>query len=69
VGQAVCDPCWAEENERAELLAPALEEYRRALENCSAPGVVQDAIRDLEMIRAAGIAGLEPVFELLEAAL
>jgi tetratricopeptide (TPR) repeat protein len=66
VGGAVCDPRWAEESQRAGLLAPALEEYRRALENCAAPGVVQDALRDLEMIRAAGIEGLEPAFELLE---
>ena len=66
VGRAVCDPRWAEENERAELLAPALAEYRRALEICTAPGIVQDAIRDLELIRAAGIEGLEPAFELLE---
>jgi tetratricopeptide (TPR) repeat protein len=68
IGQAVCDPRWAEEGERAGLLAPAMEEYRRALENCAAPGVVQDALRDLEMIRAAGVEGLEPVFELLESA-
>ena len=40
-----------------------------ALDNCSAKGVVQDAIRDLELIRAAGIEGLEPVFELLQSAL
>jgi tetratricopeptide (TPR) repeat protein len=66
VGQAVCDPRWADENQRAELLAPALEEYRRALDITAAPGVVQDAIRDLELIQAAGIEGLEPVFELLE---
>jgi tetratricopeptide (TPR) repeat protein len=66
VGSVVCDPRWAEESERAGLLAPALEEYRRALENCAAPGVVHDALRDLEMIRAAGVDGLEPVFELLE---
>ncbi len=66
VGQAVCDPRWAQEGERAGLLAPALEEYRRALENCTAPGVVRDALRDLEMIRAAGVEGLEPAFELLE---
>jgi hypothetical protein len=51
------------------LLAPALEEYRRALENCAAPGVVQDALRDLEIIRAVGIEGLEPAFELLKSAL
>jgi len=55
-----------EEGERPELLAPALAEYRRALEITSAPGIVQDALRDLELIRAAGIEGLEPVFELLE---
>jgi tetratricopeptide (TPR) repeat protein len=68
VGSAVCDPRWAEEGERAGLLAPAIAEYQRALENCAAPGVVRDALRDLEMIRAAGIEGLEPVFELLESA-
>ena len=33
---------------------------------CSRPSVVQDVLRDLELIRAAGIEGLEPVFELLE---
>jgi hypothetical protein len=48
------------------LLAPALAEYRQALENCAALGVVHDAVHDLEMIRAAGVAGLEPAFELLE---
>ena len=63
--QAVCDPSWAEESQRAGLLAPALEEYRRALKNCAAPGVVREARRDLAMIRAAGVEGLEPVFELL----
>jgi tetratricopeptide (TPR) repeat protein len=68
VGQAVCDARWAEENERAGLLAPALEEYRRALENCAAPGVVRDVLHDLEMIRAAGVEGLEPAFELLKSA-
>jgi len=51
------------------LLAPALTEYRRALEITSAPGIIQDALRDLEMIRGAGIEGLEPAFELLEEAL
>ncbi len=68
VGQAVCDLNWKEENERAELLAPALAEYRRVLEITSAPGVVQDALQDMELISTAGIEGLEPVFELLEGA-
>ena len=63
------DPLWVEEGGRAGLLAPALAEYRRALEICAAPGVVQDALRDLELIRAAGMAGLEPAFELLEGAI
>jgi len=67
VGQAVCNLRWAEESERVELLVPALAEYRRALEITSAPGVVQDAICDLELVRVAGIEGLEPAFELLEA--
>jgi hypothetical protein len=30
--------------------------------------MIRDAIRDLERIRAAGIKGLEPAFELLESA-
>ena len=55
----------AEESERAKLLALALAEYQQALEITSAPGIVQDAIRDLELIRAAGGEGLEPAFELL----
>ena len=65
VGQAVCDPRWAEESERTALLAPALEEYQKALETCDALGVVRDALRDLELIRAAGMTGLEPAFGLL----
>lgn len=68
VGQAVCDLRWADASQCAELLAPALAEYRRALEITSAAGVVGDAISDLELIRKAGIEGLEPVFELLESA-
>jgi tetratricopeptide (TPR) repeat protein len=66
LGQAICDPRWTDEATRPELLTPALEEYRRALEITAAPGVVQDAVRDLELIQAAGIKGLEPVFKLLE---
>jgi hypothetical protein len=68
VGIAVCDPRWVQESKRAELLTPTLTEYRRALENCAAPGVVAEALRDLELIQAAGIEGLEPVFELLKSA-
>jgi tetratricopeptide (TPR) repeat protein len=68
VGQAVCDPCWADTSQRAELLAPALAEYRQALQNCAAPGVVADALRDLELIYSAGMEGLEPVSDLLKSA-
>lgn len=68
VGQAVCDTGWEEEGQRHRLLVPVLEEYRRGLEITSAPGAVQDAIRDLKLIQAAGIEGLEPVFELLGSA-
>jgi tetratricopeptide (TPR) repeat protein len=66
MGQALCDSRWAQASERARLLAPALAEYKRALEICAAPGVVGDALRDLELTHGAGIEGLEPVFELLE---
>jgi tetratricopeptide (TPR) repeat protein len=66
VGQATCAPLWAEETKQAELLAPALAEYHQAMESCPALGVIQDALRDLELIRAAGLEGLEPVFTLLQ---
>jgi len=66
VGSAVCDPRWADDGKRAGLLALALAEYQRALENCVALGVVREALHDLELIRAAGVEDLEPVFELLE---
>jgi hypothetical protein len=69
VGQIVLSPSWPESCGHGGLLAPALAELHRALDNCSAKGVVQEAIRDLELIRAAGIKGLEPVFELLESAI
>ncbi len=66
VGEAVCDQGWAEENQRDELLDSALEEYRRALEICAAKGVIHDTLENLEMIRAANVKGLEPVFGLVE---
>jgi tetratricopeptide (TPR) repeat protein len=66
IGQVICEPRWVKVNERPALLTPALKEYHCALEITAAPGVVQDAIRDLELIQAAGIEGLEPVFKLLE---
>jgi tetratricopeptide (TPR) repeat protein len=69
VGEAVCGSHWSDTSNRKGLLAPACAEYERALENCSAKGVVLDAIRDLDLIRAAGIQGLEPVFALLESAI
>jgi tetratricopeptide (TPR) repeat protein len=67
IGSAGCDPRWAIEGERDRLLAMPLAEYRQALEMCAAQGVVKGTRRNLELIRAAGIEGLESVFELLEA--
>lgn len=67
LGQAVCDPQWIEQGHRAELLVPAMAGYECALETCAAAGVVQDAVHDLELIRAAGVEGLEPIFDLLQA--
>jgi tetratricopeptide (TPR) repeat protein len=66
VGEAVCRLTGQPGNELPKLLAPALAEYRRALDICSAPGVVHDALWNLEMIRDAGIEGLEPIFDLLK---
>lgn len=67
LGRAVCDPLWIGQDRRTELLAPAMAGYECALETCAAAGVVRDALNDLELIRAAGVEGLEPVFELLQA--
>ena len=69
MGQAICTPHWLQESKHFELLAPALDEYQHALDICAASGVIQDAVRDLELIRAAGVDGLDPVFELLESEL
>jgi len=69
VGQAVCDSRWTDVTQRADLLDPALAEYRRALDIISVPGVVRDALRDLRLICATGVEGVEPAFELLEGTL
>ncbi len=69
IGQAVCDPNWTVPTQRADLLTTALTEYRHALDITAAPGVVREALHYLELIRAAGIAGLEPAFALLEEAI
>ena len=69
VGQVFCGERWPEANAQTAMLGHALDEYRRALGDCRVKGVVQEAVRDLELIRAAGIEGLEPVFALLESAL
>jgi tetratricopeptide (TPR) repeat protein len=68
IGKSACDPRWQDEGARTKLLVQALTHYQHALEITAAPGIVQDAIRDLELIQAAGVKGLEPVFELLESA-
>ena len=69
VENAVCDPDWKEVNRRPELLIPALAEYQKALKVCDAPGVIRQALHNLELIQAAGIEGLEPVFKLFESKL
>ncbi len=61
VAQTVCNPHWIDLAQRIDLLAPALTEYRHAFAITVAPGVIRDALHDLEFIRAAGIEGLEPV--------
>jgi tetratricopeptide (TPR) repeat protein len=68
IGETVCKQRWSEEGEQPHFLIPAMEKYKRALEITAAPGIVKDAIRDLELIQAAGVEGLEPVFDLLESA-
>ena len=68
-GQTVYDQQWANNSQRSTLLGSLLQEYRRAFDMTSAPGVVADALRDLELIQAAGVEGLEPVFDLLKGAL
>jgi tetratricopeptide (TPR) repeat protein len=69
VGKAVCSVAWAEEERRADLLAPAANEYRLALSACSGRGVVAATLADLDELCAAGAEGLAPVTVLLEQAL
>jgi tetratricopeptide (TPR) repeat protein len=66
IGQAVCDPSWMDEGKRHRLLMPALKVYKRALNMCEAPGVIQTVVRDLRLMTDAGVNGLEPAYLLLE---
>lgn len=52
----------------SELLAPALEEYRRAVGNCSGWGAITAAVVDVRWLRVGGLEALEPVVTLLESA-
>ncbi len=65
VGKAVCSSGWIEKNERGKLLVPALKEYQRASDICDAPGIIQNALQDLELMHVAGIEGLESVVRFL----
>jgi tetratricopeptide (TPR) repeat protein len=65
VGVAACDPLWGAPADRAELAAPAIAEYRKAVGICSVAGVIEDALFDFEMIRAGGVEGIEQLIELL----
>jgi tetratricopeptide (TPR) repeat protein len=69
VGQAICSPTWSNDQNRARLLSPAINEYRKALKNCSAPGVVQDALRALYLILKKDVQDWDSVFSMLESAL
>ena len=64
-GEGVTDPRWGIESGREVLLERAVEEYRLAIAMCDAPVIIRDALIDLEMIRAAGVDVLEPIFDLL----
>ncbi len=60
---------WAQEDQRPVLLAPALEEYDRAVATCPGAGIVAATIRDLDRIEAAGGVGVEPARQRLRDAL
>ncbi len=62
----VQDSRWKIPKHREALLMPVLEMYQQALNVTAARGVIAENLQDLELIRAAGIEGLEPVFELLQ---
>ena len=66
VGMAVCHESWSQPGSREALLSPAENTYRQALSICKARGIIENALQDLELIRSAGIEGLDPVVELLE---
>ena len=47
-------------------LKPALAVYESAMTITAAPGVITDVLSDLKLLSITGIAGLEPIFALLE---
>ena len=65
VGAAACTEDWADEDARAELLSPALQEFERAVATCNGRGAIAAALRDVQIL-AGNIEGLEPVTALLE---
>jgi tetratricopeptide (TPR) repeat protein len=72
LGVATCDDGWADVANRDRLLAEPLDELRRALATCAAPGARAAARRDVvALAEGAGQAGahdgLAPVLALLDA--
>lgn len=63
-GLAVTDHRWGSEG-KLPLLESAIEAYRAAIRNCSAPGVIKSAQINLNHFRNANFAGLEPLEQLL----
>ena len=49
---------WSDEGERAALLAPAFDEYDRAVSTCPGAGIVAATISDLNRLAEGGIMGL-----------
>lgn len=65
VGEVVSDEKWVFTTEHEELLAPAIDEYRKAMSLCNAKGIVNDVVRDIQIIQSAGISNLEIVIDTL----
>jgi tetratricopeptide (TPR) repeat protein len=65
LGAAVSAPAWDVIEDRRGRLTAALEEYRRGLAGCAAPGLVRETRQVVEQICAAQVEGLQPVLAVL----
>lgn len=68
-GKAMHSLKWQSQEEQKKLLSSSIEEYHQALATCKAPGVINETIRDLSLIRMAGDDSIDSLLSLLKQSL